>query len=116
MGLPASVSLDRLDRTLAALADPNRRQVVDLLSRRPMRAGELAQATGLSPQAMSRHLRVLRSSELIEESRGDSVDARVRLYVLRSTPMNELKAWLEQTEALWSEQLLSFKAHLEAQE
>ncbi|NYH14366.1 ArsR/SmtB family transcription factor [Paraburkholderia bryophila] len=114
MGLPASVSLDR---TLAALADPNRRHVVDLLSRQPMRAGELAQATGLSPQAMSRHLRVLRSSELIEESRGggDSVDARVRLYVLRSTPMNELKTWLEQTEALWSEQLLSFKAHVEEQ-
>ncbi|PQV43932.1 helix-turn-helix transcriptional regulator [Paraburkholderia sp. BL21I4N1] len=115
MGLPASVSLDR---TLAALADPNRRRVVDLLSRQPMRAGELAQATGLSPQAMSRHLRVLRSSELIEESRSgsgsaDSVDARVRLYVLRSTPMNELKTWLEQTEALWSAQLLSFKAHLE---
>nr|WKF60903.1 Transcriptional repressor SdpR [Paraburkholderia busanensis] len=112
MGLPASASLDR---TLSALADPNRRQVVDLLSRQPMRAGELAEATGLSPQAMSRHLRVLRSSELIEEAR-DGVDARVRLYVLRATPMNELKQWLEQTEALWSEQLLSFKAHLEAQE
>ncbi|WGS53710.1 metalloregulator ArsR/SmtB family transcription factor [Paraburkholderia sp. D15] len=112
MGLPASASLDR---TLSALADPNRRQVVDLLSRQPMRAGELAEATGLSPQAMSRHLRVLRSSELIEEAR-DGVDARVRLYVLCATPMNELKQWLEQTEALWSEQLLSFKAHLEAQE
>jgi DNA-binding transcriptional ArsR family regulator len=111
MAQPASASLDR---TLAALADPNRRQVVDLLSRQPMRAGELAQATGLSPQAMSRHLRVLRSSQLIEESH-DGVDARVRLYVLRSTPMAELKAWLEQTEAMWAGQLLSFKAHLEAQ-
>jgi len=111
MALPASASLDR---TLAALADPNRRQVVDLLSRQPMRAGELAQATGLSPQAMSRHLRVLRSSQLIEESH-DRVDARVRLYVLRSTPMSELKAWLEQTEAMWAGQLLSFKAHLEAE-
>ncbi|MEM5453334.1 metalloregulator ArsR/SmtB family transcription factor [Paraburkholderia phytofirmans] len=111
MALPASASLDR---TLAALADPNRRQVVDLLSRQPMRAGELAQATGLSPQAMSRHLRVLRSSQLIEESH-DGVDARARLYVLRSTPMAELKAWLEQTEAMWAGQLLSFKAHLEAQ-
>ena len=30
--------------------------------------------------------------------------------------MGELKAWLEQTEALWSEQLLAFKAHLEQQE
>src|ERR1700691_1531292 len=107
--LPAGASLDR---TLAALADPNRRQVVDLLSQQPMRAGELAQATGLSPQAMSRHLRVLRSSELIEESH-DGIDARVRLYMLRSAPMGELKAWLEQTEALWSEQLLAFKAHLE---
>jgi DNA-binding transcriptional ArsR family regulator len=111
MALPASASVDR---TLAALADPNRRQVVDLLSRQPMRAGELAQATGLSPQAMSRHLRALRSSQLIEESH-DGVDARVRLYVLRSTPMSELKAWLEQTEAMWAGQLLSFKAHLEAQ-
>ncbi|REE24111.1 MULTISPECIES: metalloregulator ArsR/SmtB family transcription factor [unclassified Paraburkholderia] len=111
MALPAAASLDR---TLAALADPNRRQVVDLLSRQPMRAGELAQATGLSPQAMSRHLRVLRSSQLIEESH-DGVDARVRLYVLRSTPMSELKAWLEQTEAMWTGQLLSFKAHLEAE-
>jgi len=111
MALPATASLDR---TLAALADPNRRQVVDLLSRQPMRAGELAQATGLSPQAMSRHLRVLRSSQLIEESH-DGVDARVRLYVLRSTPMSELKAWLEQTEAMWAGQLLSFKAHLEAE-
>ncbi|PRX99318.1 helix-turn-helix transcriptional regulator [Paraburkholderia sp. BL25I1N1] len=111
MALPAAASLDR---TLAALADPNRRRVVDLLSHQPMRAGELAQATGLSPQAMSRHLRVLRSSQLIEESH-DGVDARVRLYVLRSTPMSELKAWLEQTEAMWTGQLLSFKAHLEAQ-
>jgi DNA-binding transcriptional ArsR family regulator len=111
MALAASASLDR---TLSALADPSRRQVVDLLSNRPMRAGELAQATGLSPQAMSRHLRVLRSSELIEESH-DGVDARVRLYVLRTAPINELKAWLEATEQLWSSQLLAFKAHLEAQ-
>jgi DNA-binding transcriptional ArsR family regulator len=108
MALPVSVSLDR---TLSALADPSRRQVVDLLSKRPMRAGELAEAAGLSPQAMSRHLRVLRASELIEESHG-GVDARVRLYVLRATPMNELKAWLEATEQLWSSQLLAFKAHL----
>lgn len=108
---------DSLNRTLAALADPNRRQVVDLLCARPMRAGELAQATGLSPQAMSRHLRVLRASELIEESRDgdghDGFDARVRVYMLRSAPMSELRAWLEQMEQLWSTQLLAFKAHVE---
>jgi DNA-binding transcriptional ArsR family regulator len=109
MGLRATVSLDR---TLSALADPNRRHVVDLLRQRPMRAGELAQATGLSPQAMSRHLRVLRASELIEESH-NGFDARVRVYMLRSAPMSELKAWIEQTEQFWSEQLLAFKEQVE---
>ncbi|WP_345814851.1 winged helix-turn-helix domain-containing protein [Paraburkholderia sp. PREW-6R] len=102
-----------LDRTLAAPADPNRRQVVDRLGRHPVRAGELAQATGLSPQAMSRRLRVLRSSHLIEESH-DSVDARVRPYVLRALPTSELRAWLEETEVLWSSQLLAFNAHVES--
>jgi DNA-binding transcriptional ArsR family regulator len=110
MGLP--VSSESLDRTLAALADPNRRQVIDLLRTQPMRAGDLADATGLSPQAMSRHLRVLRESELIEESHPE-FDARVRIYVLRSEPMGELKAWLEQTEKLWTKQLLAFKQHVE---
>ncbi|MFL9875631.1 ArsR/SmtB family transcription factor [Paraburkholderia megapolitana] len=101
-----------LDRTLSALADPNRRQVVDLLRERPMRAGDLAEATGLSPQAMSRHLRVLRASKLIEES-SDAFDARVRIYVLKSAAMRELKMWLEQTEQLWATQLQAFKAHVE---
>lgn len=110
MGLSASESLDRI---LAVLADPNRRQVVDLLSRHPMRAGDLAEATGLSPQAMSRHLRVLRESELVEEAR-DGVDARVRFYVLRSAPMKELKRWLEETDALWTEQLLLFRTLIES--
>ncbi|KJK24100.1 ArsR family transcriptional regulator [Burkholderiaceae bacterium 16] len=107
-----------LDRTLAALADPSRRQVVDLLRERPMRAGEIARATGLSPQAMSRHLRVLKAGALIEESHQSppGFDARVRIYALRAGPMSELKAWLEQTEQLWAEQLTAFKAHLEAGE
>ena len=78
-----------------------------------MRAGELAQAAGLSPQAMSRHLRVLRASELIEESH-DGVDARVRLYVLRTAPMLELKAWLEATAPLGASHLTAFKAPVPA--
>ena len=104
-----------LDQTLAALADPHRRHVVDLLRCRPYRAGELADAVGLSPPAMSRHLRALRKSGLIEDSHPD-FDARVRVYRLRPEPMAHLKSWLEETERLWSRQLLAFKAHLERQE
>lgn len=102
----------RLDATLAALADPHRRRVVELLRERPRRAGELAEAAGLTPPAMSRHLKTLRQSGLVEESHPE-FDARVRVYQLRAEPMVDLLRWLEQTERMWSAQLAAFKAHLE---
>ena len=108
-----SQSVRVLDRTLAALADPHRRQVIELLVERPHRAGELAEATGLSPSAMSRHLRTLRESRIVEETPAE-FDTRVRIYRLRPQPMAHLKAWLEETERLWTLQLSAFKAHIEA--
>ncbi|HUZ62230.1 MAG TPA: metalloregulator ArsR/SmtB family transcription factor [Acetobacteraceae bacterium] len=101
-----------LDRTLAALADPHRRRVIELLREQPRRAGELAEAVGLNPPALSRHLRVLKTSGLIEEAH-PAFDARVRIYSLRPEPMADLKAWLEQSERLWATQLAAFKTHLE---
>ncbi len=103
----------RLDRTLAALADPHRRRVIDLLRERPRAAGDLARTVGLAAPAMSRHLRALREGGLVEESH-PPFDARLRVYALKAEPMIELMRWLEETERLWSEQLLAFKAHLEA--
>lgn len=102
-----------IDRTLAALADPHRRHVIDLLRERPHRAGELAQRTGISPPALSRHLRQLRQCGLVSESHPE-FDARVRIYTLDPKPMAELKCWLEETEALWSAQLSAFKRHVES--
>jgi len=102
----------KLDRTLAALADPNRRGVVELLRQRPRRAGEIADALGLAPPALSRHLKTLRESGLIEETHPE-FDARVRIYALKDGAMSDLKKWLEETERLWSNQLASFKAHVE---
>lgn len=107
-----SESAARLDMTLAALADPHRRRVVDLLSRSPRPAGELARELGLSAPTMSRHLRALRESGLVEESH-PAFDARVRIYALRPEPMVHLLRWLEESERLWSEQLLAFKVHVE---
>jgi DNA-binding transcriptional ArsR family regulator len=101
-----------VDATLAALADPQRRQVVDLLSEKPRAAGDLARALGISPPAMSRHLRALREGGIVAEDH-DGLDARVRVYRLRTESMTALKAWLEETERLWSRQLLAFKAHFD---
>jgi len=106
------VSASNLDRTLTALADPHRRRVIDLLRERPHRAGELAQAMRLSFPAMSRHLRTLRRSGLVEEDR-DEFDSRVRIYRLKAEAMGELKTWLAETDALWARQLASFRAHLQ---
>ena len=88
------MSAPALDRTLAALADPHRRRVVDLLRERPHRAGELARAARVSFPAMSRHLKTLRRSGLVEEDR-DELDSRVRIYRLRESALVELEDWLE---------------------
>jgi DNA-binding transcriptional ArsR family regulator len=101
-----------IDQTLAALADRHRRAVVDLLRRQPRAAGELARALELSAPAMSRHLRVLRQSGLVEEQL-DEADARVRRYRLRKQPFESLRSWVEEVEAFWGEQLLAFKEHAE---
>lgn len=106
------MSAAKLDRTLAALAVPCRRRIVELLREHPRRAGELAAATRTAFPAVSRHLRTLRESGLVDEQR-DAFDSRVRVYSLRARPMAELKAWLEQTDAMWARQLDAFKAHVE---
>lgn len=101
-----------IDRTLAALADPHRRRAVDLLAQRPRAAGELARELEISAPAMSRHLRTLRASGLVEESHPE-FDARVRIYALRPEPMAHLQRWLEESERLWVAQLSAFKDHIE---
>lgn len=104
-----------LDRKLAALADPQRRRVVDLLSAGPRRSGELASDVGVTAPTMSRHLRALRQAGLVEESHPE-FDARVRIYRLKPGGMAELKAWLERAERGWAEQLAAFKARVESGE
>jgi len=102
-----------LDSTLAALADPTRRGVIDLLRREPRRAGDLADELGMSRPAMSRHLKVLRTSGLIEPA-NDDADLRARVYRLRPAPFSGLRTWLDEVEQFWSGQLASFKVHAEA--
>ncbi|MBI1366454.1 MAG: metalloregulator ArsR/SmtB family transcription factor [Alphaproteobacteria bacterium] len=102
----------RIDERLAALADPQRRRAVELLSERPHRAGELAGALGLSAPAMSRHLRALKKSGLVEETHPE-FDARVRVYALKEAGLADLRKWLDDMERLWTRQLASFKAHVE---
>lgn len=106
------MSTPNLDETLLALADPTRRRVVDLLRKKPQRAGDLAAALEVSPPRLSRHLRILRKSGLIEDS-GVDHDARVSLYRLKPEPFETLKDWLQEVESFWTMELAAFKAHAE---
>lgn len=104
-----------VDRTLAALADPTRRGVVDLLRKKPRRAGELAESFAMSAPAMSRHLRVLRTSGLVEEDhdRDAGDDARVRVYKLKREPFDALEKWIAEVQSFWAGELASFKDYAE---
>ena len=101
-----------LNDIFATLAEPNRRAIVEILRKKPRRAGELAHLFAMSPPAMSRHLRVLRESGMIEDL-PDPEDARARIYQLRPEPFDKLSDWLEEIAAFWTEQLGAFKAHAE---
>jgi DNA-binding transcriptional ArsR family regulator len=97
---------------LHALADPTRLGVVELLSSGPRRAGELAEVSGLSAPAMSKHLRVLLQAGIVVDERL-AEDARVRVFRLRPESVVALRAWLDQLQAHWDDQLRSFKRHVE---
>ena len=84
-----------------------------MLSVRPRRAGELADAAGMSPPAMSRHLKTLLDAGLIEDERTRD-DARLRVFRLRPQSFVAVQAFLDQLQADWNVQLRSFKRHVEA--
>jgi DNA-binding transcriptional ArsR family regulator len=106
-----------LDRTLQALADPTRRGVVELLRGQPRRAGELAAALRTSPPALSRHLRLLRQTGLVEEEplgRGTRVTVEHRGFAsLRpGHPVRhgeEARAFVERLGRWWGDLLTSLR-------
>lgn len=96
-----------LDATLAALADPARRRLIEALREAPRRSGDLAETLGVPRPTASRHLRVLRRAGLVEEVPVPQ-DARARMYRLRPQPFGQLRGWLDDLEAFWAGQLEAF--------
>jgi len=109
---PLAEPSGQLGAVFQALADPTRLAVVHLLSAGPCRAGKLAEAAHISAPAMSKHLRVLLASGLVTDER-QAADARLRVFRLRPEPIAALRAWADQLQAQWDEQLASFKRHVE---
>jgi DNA-binding transcriptional ArsR family regulator len=102
-----------LNAAFAALADASRREIIRLLLQKPRRAGEIAESIQMSPQALSRHLRVLRKAGMAAEQ-GLEDDARVRIYSVPAAAFQPVQSWVAQSEDLWRRQLQAFKAYAES--
>lgn len=87
--------------TLAALGDPTRRRILELLVDGEIAAGELSDQFRVSRPAVSRHLRVLREAGLVSSR----VDGQRRLYAINARPLAELDSWLQQYRQLWAQRL-----------
>ena len=86
---------------LAALADPTRRRIVELLADGERSAGEIAAQFDTSRPGVSRHLRVLREHGLVHARE----EGHRRLYSLDAAPLAELDAWLARYRAFWANRL-----------
>ena len=93
------MSPDRLSLTFAALADPTRRAILARLTAGQRSVTELAEPHDMSLPAISKHLRVLERSGLIERSR----DAQWRPCRLKAAPMKAAVDWMEQYRRHWEE-------------
>ena len=102
---------DQLSATFAALADPTRRAVLDLLRQGSQPAGRIAQAFPVSRPAISKHLRLLRRAHLVQEHR----QGRHRFYQLNPAPLKAVDSWLEQYRVFWSASLTNLKAFVETE-
>ncbi len=93
----------------AALAEPTRRRILDLLRERPRSVGDLVTTLGLTQPGTSKHLKVLRDAGLVTVR----IDAQRRWYELRLEPLAEMDEWLTPYRTLWSDRLDKLEQHLD---
>lgn len=99
-------------QSLAAIADPTRRRIVELLAERDRTAGELVSEFALSAPAISQHLKVLREAGLVTVR----VAGQSRVQSLNPGGFDDLDAWLEKTRSVWSHRLDALERELRAED
>jgi DNA-binding transcriptional ArsR family regulator len=98
--------MTNVNRALAAIADPTRRQVFERLAQGPRSVGDLAQGLPVSRPAVSQHLKVLKDAGLV----ADRAEGTRRVYEIDPHGLGALRAWLDQ---FWGDALAAFKAEAE---
>jgi DNA-binding transcriptional ArsR family regulator len=92
-----------------ALSDPVRKKIVELLAQRDLPAGKIAEGFSVSRPAVSRHLRILRNSDLVSCRES----AQQRIYRLNPTALDEIDDWLRRCRRFWNERLDALEKRLD---
>lgn len=95
-----------------AIAEPNRRTILELLRGGELPAGDLVEATGLSQPGVSKHLKLLREAGLVSVR----PDGQRRLYRLEAAPIAALDDWIKPFRAFWADRLDALEKHLESEQ
>lgn len=99
---------DLSTETLSALAEPNRKRIVELLRDGPLTVGEIAERLGMRQPQASKHLKVLTEAGLLEMK----PDANRRIYGIRAAPFEALNAWAKSFQALTEQRYDNLAAYL----
>src|SRR5439155_14468177 len=95
--------------TFEVLAEPRRREILDLLRTGERPVGDLVERLALTQPAVSKHLKVLREAGLVDVRQ----DAQRRWYRLRLEPLVELDEWLRPYREMWNRSLDALERHLD---
>lgn len=91
----------RLDAVFAALSDPTRRAIIERLSRGEARVTEVAEPFDMSLNAVSKHIRVLEASGVIERQK----KGRDHILSINTRSLDEVDGWIDQTRGYWEGRL-----------
>ena len=95
--------------TFAALAEPNRRQIIEYLKAGPATVNALVEALAISQPMASKHLHTLRAAGFVDMR----PDGQRRWYELHSQAFQELDEWLKGFQSYWNEELNALEQHLD---
>jgi DNA-binding transcriptional ArsR family regulator len=94
--------------SLAAIADPTRRAIVEALARGALSSGEIAGRFAISAPAISQHLKTLRAARLVRVR----AEAQRRIYELDPAGIDEVSGWIDQIRRFWGPRLDALEQQL----
>ena len=98
-------------QAFAALGDPTRQRIVEMLAARELSSGEIARRFDMTAPAVSQHLKLLREAGLVQVRR----DAQRRIYALDPTGLAAVDTWLAPFRRFWAGRLDALEAQLTAE-